>query len=213
MVILHELWGICWQRVHHASGKGIRSVAVILRALGIELLAQGMAVVGIIVGVEIPVGVHAAHVIHGSGDRCLDAGVDGCGIDCHAAPAANAEDADAFRVNVLPGGEVVHGGAEVLRIDVRRRHITGLPAAFTGEGRVEGKGQETPLCQFLCVQSRCLLLYCAEWTADGDGWQFPLRVQRHVQIGGKRDAVPVVESHFAVFYLFALREHLVPLLR
>ena len=172
-----------------------------------------MACVAIVGGIEIAVGIDAAHVVHGGGDGSLDARVDGRRIDRHASPTADAEDAYLFRVHVVTGGEVVHRCREVLGVDVGRSHITGLSAALAGERRVEGYREEAAFGEFLRIQPRCLLLDSPERAADGNGGQFARHALGHVEVGGKRDAVTVVERDFRVVHFVTLWEYLAPFLR
>ena len=118
-----------------------------------------------------------------------------------------------LRVDVVAVGQIIHGGAEVLRVNVRRGHVAGLSAAFARERGVEGEGQEATLGQGLGVEAGCLFLDSAEGAADGDGGQLARGVLGDVEVGGKGDAVAVVEGDLRMIHLVALREHLVPLLR
>ena len=70
-----------------------------------------------------------------------------------------------------------------------------------------------PLCQFLRMQSRCLFLDSSEWSADGNSGQLARGILGHIEVGGKRDAVAVMERDFAVVHFVALGERLVPFLR
>ena len=110
-------------------------------------------------------------------------------------------------------GQVIHCGAKVFGVDVGRRHIARLPAAFARKRRVEGYGEEAALRQSLGVQTRSLFLDGSERAADGDGRQFASGVFGFVHVGCQRDAVTVVERDLDVFHLVAQRERLVPFLR
>lgn len=56
-------------------------------------------------------------------------------------------------VHLLVRGQKVDGRAEVLRIDVGRSHIMGIPAACARKRGVECDGQEASLCQRLGIQA------------------------------------------------------------
>ena len=209
VIVLHELRRVGGRfRVHHGALAG--AVPVVLGALRVELLAHGVAGVGVVVGVKVSVGGVAADVVHCGGHGGLDACVHGGRIEGKAAEAADAQDADACRVDIVAGGQVVYGGAEVLGVDVRRGHAAGLSAALAGKRRVEGEGQEAALGQCLRIQARGLLLDGAERSADGNGREWARGPFGLVEVGGQRDAVAVAEGHLAVAYLVALRESLVP---
>ena len=212
VIVLHKLRGIGGQRVRHASGQGVGAVAVVLGALGVELLPHRVAGVGIVGGIVVALGGDAGHIVHRDGHRGLDARVDGGGVHRKSSPAAHAEDAHLPGMDVGARGEVVDGGAEVLGVDVGRGHIAGLPAALAGEGGVEGEGQEAAFGQRLRVAAGHLLLHGAERAADGDGGQLARGVLGDVEVGGEGDAVAVVEGDFRVVHLVTLWEYLVPLL-
>ena len=114
------------------------------------------------------------------------------------------------RVDFGRGREVIHGGAEVFRIDVGRRHIPRLAAAFTRIGRIKGNRQEAALRHGLRVEARGLLLHGAERTAHGYCRELAFGILRLIEIRGERDAVAVFEGDFAVLDLVALSEGLVP---
>ena len=117
MVVLHKLWRVLGQRVGDSACEGIRSVFVIFRALCVELPTEFIARVGVHF-VEIPLGRHPAHVVHGRGHGGFDSGVDGCRIKGKTAETADAEDADAVFVNFVMCGEIVYRCAKVFRVDV-----------------------------------------------------------------------------------------------
>ena len=100
-VVFQELRSVIGHHIGQASGKFIRTVAIVCCTLCIQLAAQFVACVGIVGSIEIAIGIDTAHVVHGSGYGGLDAGVDGCGIDCHATPTADAENTYLFRVHIV----------------------------------------------------------------------------------------------------------------
>ena len=100
VVVLDKPRGIVGQGVGETARQSVRTVAVVLRALGIQLLAEFVA--GILVHrIEVAVGIHPAHVVHRGSNRRLDARIDSRRIQRHASPAADAEDTDALRIHVL----------------------------------------------------------------------------------------------------------------
>ena len=111
IVVLNKLRGVIWQRIDNSPGKGIGAVTVILRTLGIELPADSVAGFGIVSGIEITVGSGTAHVIHRRSHCSLDAGIHGGGIDGHSTPATDAEDTDAFRINVFACRQIINRSA------------------------------------------------------------------------------------------------------
>ena len=87
VVVFHKGGGILGQRVRHAAAQGIAAALVVLCALAVEGLPLGVAVGFAVLGVKITLGVHPRHVIHGGGHGGLDPGVQGGGVQGHAAPA------------------------------------------------------------------------------------------------------------------------------
>ena len=210
VIVLHELGRIGGQRIGHTACTGVGATAVILRALRIEPPAEFVACVGVH-RVEIAVGRHAAHVVHRRGDGRPNARIDGSGIERHAAPAADAEDADAPGIDPLRGRKEIDRGAKVLRIDVGRRHVARLAAALARVGGVESDRDQAAFGQRLGVKPRRLLLDRPEGSADGDGRQAPRSIFRNIHVRRQRQAVAVAEGHLAVVDLAAPREYLVPL--
>ena len=151
IVVLDKLRCVLRQRIHHAACQSIAAAEIVLSALGVHGLLFGIAGVGGVFTVKIAVGIHAGHVVHGHGGGRLDAGILCGGVHRHAAPAADADDPDALRVNILLHGQEVHRRAEILCIDVRGCHVPGLSAALTGKGRVKGDRQIATLRHLLCV--------------------------------------------------------------
>ena len=118
VVILHKERRVFRKRIDHTAAKFILAVFQILKSLGAHggfCLVTGLLAVG---GIEISLGVHTGHIVHGRSHCRLDPGIQrGC-IDGHAAPAADADDADAFRIGFFMKGEEVHSRHEVLGVDV-----------------------------------------------------------------------------------------------
>ena len=207
VIVLYKLRCVLRQRIDYAARQRIAAVFIVLGALCIHCFSLLKACLLRILAVKVAVGSHTGHVVHGHGSGRFNAGVNGGGIDRHTAPAADTDDTDALRVNILLHGEKVHRCAEILSVDVWRCDITGHTAALTGVGRVEGNRQEAKLRHFLRIQAGGLLLYRTERTADGNGGQ-RLRALRRVQIRRQCDAVAVVKGHLFVVYLVAFRNTL-----
>ena len=127
---------------------------------------------------------HAAgHVVHRAGDDGLDTLVDRHGAQRHAAPAADADDADTLTVDGIVQSEIVHAGHEVLGADVGGCDIARLTAAFAGIGWIERQRDEAALGHGLRIETRRLFLDGAERAADDDGRQAVIRpVLRQVEI-------------------------------
>ena len=208
VVVLDEGGRVLGQRVDHAAGHGVDAGAVVGGALSSHGRPGPVPLLG---GVEVALGGHAAHVVHGGGDRSPDARICGRGGHGHAAPAADADDADAPGVDVVAHGQEVDGGLEVLDIDVRRVHAAGLAAGLAGETGVEGDGEVTALRHRLRVQAAGLLLDGAEGAGHGQGGRLAPRVLGLVQVGDQGDAEAGAEGDLLVVHGVGLREDLVPL--
>ena len=213
MVVLDEKRSVGRYGVDHAACALIRAGLVVGCALRVERLTQGIARVRTVVGVKVAVGGHAGHVVHRGRDGGLDARVDGGGVERHAAPAADAEDADALRVYIVAHGQEIDRGGKVLSVDVGRCDIARCAAALAGVRRVKGDGQKAARGELLRVQAGALLLHGAERAAHGHGGEGALRALRLVEIGGELDAEAVVKRDLAVVNGVVLRERLVPFLR
>ena len=138
VIIFYKKRRICRERVYYAAAKFVSAGFVIFGALCVQRLAFGVACITAVFGVKITVGVHARHIIHGTGYGSFNAGIQRGGVQCHAAPAANANNAYFIGVNHFICRKVVYCCLKVLGVNIGRSHIAGLPAAFTGKGRVEG---------------------------------------------------------------------------
>ena len=193
IVILDKLRCILRQRVNHTTGKGVTAVFIVLRALGVHGLFLFVAGIAGILTVKISVGVHTGHIVHGRCHSSLDAGIHSSGIDGHAAPAANADDTDALRVNSFLYRKEIHCRTEILCVDVRGSHIPGTAAAFAGKGRVKSNGQETKFRHLLRVQPGGLLFHCAKGTADRNGRKLAGGIFRYIHIRYKGNSVAVMK--------------------
>ena len=74
--------------------------------------------------------------------NAYDAGIDGGGVDGHAAPAADTDDAAALRVNILLHGEEVYRRAEILSVDIRQCASSIKMRSASGSSRVAGRVAE-----------------------------------------------------------------------
>ncbi len=214
VVILDKVRSVVRERVNNTAGQVVRAVLEVLGALGHQSLAGLVAGVGVVCGIEVAVCCYAAHVVHGRGNRRLYAGVDAGSVNRHAAPAANADDADAFRVNVVAGREEIHGRHEVFGVDVRAVHVARLAARFAGETRVERNGQESAFRHLLGVKAAGLFLDGTERARDCNRGELAVhleaRVLGHEHVGGEFNAKMVLESDLGMFDLVALGENLIP---
>ena len=140
VIIFYKKRRICRERVCYAAAKFISAGFVIFGALCVQRLAFGVARIAAVFGVEITVCVHARHIIHGACYCSFNAGIQRGGVQCHSAPAANADNADFIGVNHFICCKVIYRCLKILGVNIWRSHIAGLPAAFTGKGRVEGNG-------------------------------------------------------------------------
>ena len=212
IIVFHEPGGSIRQRVDDTTGTLVRARLVVLGAL----LGQGLASLhALLLGVaalEVALAVHLRHVVHRGGYSGLDTGVDGSGVDGHATESANADDADALRVDIVLHGEEVNGSQEVLGVDVGRSHAAWLATTLTRKRGVEGDGEETALGHVLGIDAARLLLHGSERSGDGDGRQLALGILRRVHVGCELDTVAVVERDLLVVHLVTLGERLVPLL-
>ena len=212
MIVLDEPGRIVRERVDDTAGTLVGARLEILGTLHGQRLALFHPLRRRILAGEIAFDIDLAHIVHGRCHRGLDARVQGRGVDGHAAETADTDDADTFRIHQVAIGKEVHGREEVLRVDVRRGHPTGLSAGLTGIGRVEGDGNETSFGHMLRIQAAGLLLHGAERAGDRNCGQFAIGILRHIHVGRQLDAIAVVESDFAVIDQLGLREGLVPFL-
>ena len=210
VVVLDEKRSVGRYGVDHAACALIRAGLVVGGALRVECLAQGITGVRIVVGVKVAVGGHTGHVVHRGRDGGLDARVDGGSVECHAAPAADAEDADALRVDIIAHGQEVDRGGKVLGVDIGRSHISRFAAAFSRVGRIKSDGKEASFGHGLRIEAGRLLLDCAEGTRHGQGSKPARSVFRCIHVSSQRDSVAVVKRYFFVADPAALRECLVP---
>ena len=212
IIVLHEEGRVLRQRIHYTAAKLIASAAVIHDTLSVQCLAGGIS--GILIhGVKVAVGIDAAHIVHGHGSSGLHTGIDRRCVQRETTPTTDADDTNTLRINSVVQRQEIHRRLEILRIDIRRCHISGLTAALTSKGGIEGNRQKTPFRHRLGIQAGALLLHRAKGAAHGDGGQFSLCFFGQIHIRRQGDAITVYKSHLAMIHFFALGESLVPFLR
>ena len=200
-------------RIRESARERVAACLVVGGALRIEGLLEFVAAAFIRL-VEVAARIDAAHVVHGRGNGRLDARIHRCRVDGHAAPAADAENADALGIDVFACREIVNRRAEVLGIDVGRSHVAGAAAALARKGRIEGNREEAAFRKRLRVKPGRLLLHGAERSTHGNRGVLAANGRRClglIKVCGKRDAVAVHENDLFVRDLVALRKNLVPL--
>ena len=210
VVVLHKERRVLRQRIDHTASEPVFTGLQVQKSLGTHSglrLVTGFLTVS---GIEIPLGIHTGHVVHGGGHGRLDPGVQCRCIDGHAAPAADSDDADAVRIDFFMEGEEVYCSHKVFGVDVRGGHVTHIAAALTGEGRIKSNRQKSSLCHGLCVQAGALFLDCAERAGNCDRRKLSLRFLRHIHICRQRNAIAVHKCHLAVIDFFAFGEGLIP---
>ena len=212
VIVLDEPGGILGQGVDDAAGALVSTCRIVLGPLLGQSLALLLALSGRVLAGEITFHVDLAHIVHGTGYGCLDSRIKRCSVDRHSTKTADADDADALRVDQVTGGKEIHCGQEILRIDVRRRHPARLSAGLARKGRVEGDGQEPALGHMLGIQAAGLLLYGAERAAHGKGGKPAFCVLGDIHIGRQLNAIAVVEGDLAVVDKFRFGKCLVPFL-
>ena len=99
VVVLYKERSILRQRIHYAACPGVIAGLVVLSSLGVEGFFRLVPGVGAVSGVKVALGIYAGHVVHGGGDGGLDPSVHGRGVECHAAEAADAQNADFLRIH------------------------------------------------------------------------------------------------------------------
>ena len=189
--------------------RAYRAAPVIGGALIVENLSEFPAIVWCH-GIEVPIGCHTAHIIHGGRHGRPDARVDSGRVQRHAAPAADADDADLPGIRVVLYGKEIDSCAEILGVDVGRSHISRFAAAFSRVGRIKSDGKEASFGHGLRIEAGRLLLDCAEGTRHGQGSKLARSVFRCIHVSSQRDSVAVVKRYFFVADPAALRECLVP---
>ena len=131
-VVLDELRRIGGEFIGYAARKVVSAGAIVCRPFFCKCLTKLVATFGI-KRIKVTVDGYATHVVHGRSNGGLDADVDSGGVDRHAAPTADAENADFVRIDVLSCGEIVDSGRKIFSVDVARSYITGITAAFSGK--------------------------------------------------------------------------------
>ena len=152
-----------------------------------------------------------AHVIHHAGGDRLHAGVHGCCVERHTAPAADAENTNAVTINLFLQTEEVHRRAKVFGVDIRRRYVARLATAFARIGRIERQGHKPIFCQGLRIQAAGLLFDRAKWPADRNRRQLAVAaVFGKIQIAYQSDPVSVLEGHLTVIDFVTFGKGFIP---
>ena len=137
VIVTHKLRRIRLHLSDHTARHLIGAAPVISRSLRAQRLPQrfpfssdrfrGLRFI------KIPVRYHPAHVVHRGGHGCLDARIHSGRVDSKASPAADANNANRFRIHIRAVRQIINRSREVFRIEIGGSHIPGLPAGFTGE--------------------------------------------------------------------------------
>ena len=208
-IVLHEPGRVVGELVGNAAcARGLARLGV-GGTLGVQLHHHFVARVRVH-RVEVALSGHAAHVVHGRGNRRLDARVEHRGAKRQTAPAADPADADFVRIHVVAKRQIVDGGGKVLGVDVGRRDVARNAAAFARKGRIKGDGDETADRELLGVEARSLFLHGAEGSRDGDRGELPREVLRTVKVSGKFNAEAVRKADLFVRDAVVKRKGLVP---
>ncbi|MNS44484.1 hypothetical protein D3C72_769270 [compost metagenome] len=193
---------------------GKRATFCVLPALFVQVFQYGAAIGS---GVTILAIAHAmphgsTHVIHHAGRHGFDASIGSGGIEGHATPATDAQQADTIAVDLLLQAEKIDGGTEVFGVDVGGGHVARLAATFAGVGGVKRQGDETVLGQGLGIETARLLLHRAKGAAQGNRGELGSPPSfRQIEVSDQGDAITVLEGHLAMLDFVALGKGLVPL--
>ena len=213
IIIFHKPRCLIRQRIDDPARERVCACCIILCALLVERLFHFVSSIRAVCFIEVTFCIDTCHIVHGGRHGRLDARVHRRRIDRHAAPAADTDDADAFRVNVFSVRQIVNGSGKIFGIDIRGSHIAYAAAALPSERRIKSHRQKTAFRHFLCVQTGTLLLDSTKRTGDSNGRQFAFCTGRLVEVRCQRDTVAVHKRHLFVFDFVALRKYLIPFLR
>ena len=166
IVIVMDEVGRLWR--HAINHPASHRIGVGEALLG-ENLAVLMASLLDVESVVVVVAADARHVVHRRGHCGLDARVGCRSVEGNAAPAADADDANAVCIYIFLFRQEIDSSHEVLGIDVGRGCATRLTAALAGIGRVEGQCHKAALGHPHSIQAARLLLGSTERTGNGDG--------------------------------------------
>ena len=106
--------GIC-----HTTGKCIGSIFVIADSLCIHGFAFLITCICTVLGIKISLCIHPGHIIHSGSDCCLDSGINSRRIQSHAAPAADTDNSDSFRINIFLYRKEINCCLKIFRVNVR----------------------------------------------------------------------------------------------
>ena len=101
VVIFHKPGSSLWQWVNDTASAFVRAVLEVLSTLGSHRLTCLHALFFRVTAHEVALAVHLRHVVHGRSDSSFYAGVEGGSVDSHTAKAADADNADTLRINVI----------------------------------------------------------------------------------------------------------------
>ena len=139
VVLTNEKWSIFRDRIYHTTVAFITAVAIIFGALHIELSTQPVTVIRTH-GIEIPIGIHTAHIVHGRGYCSLDARVVSSSIKGETTPTANTKNADTFRIYIITDSQIIDCRTEIFRANLGRSEVTGCTTALSVERRIKRNG-------------------------------------------------------------------------
>ena len=92
VIVLYKLRCVLRKRINYATRQRVAAVFIVLRALHIQRFSLFKACLLRILAVKVAVGSYTGHVVHSHSRGRFNAGIDGGGIDRHAAPAADTDD-------------------------------------------------------------------------------------------------------------------------
>lgn len=90
-----------------------RSTLCVTGANAVHCLSLGIAYLGTILCIEISVGIHTAHVVHGRSHRSFDAHVHSRSVQPNATEATDTDDADALHIHIGLSGKEIHRRTEI----------------------------------------------------------------------------------------------------
>ena len=211
VIVLDKIRSVLRQRVDDAACSCVFSALIVLCSLGVDRHPCTVARFLIVFAVKITVARYARHIVHGRSNCRFDSCVNTGSLQCHAAPAANAYNSDALRIDVVLNRQKINSRLKILYVDIRRMHCSGKTAGFSRKRRVEGNGEKSTFRHRLGIQTGGLFFTGSERSADGNRRQFSLRFLGNVHIGRKRNAKVIDEGHLPMAYLVAFGKYLVPL--
>ena len=138
VIIFYKERRVLGKRVDNSAAKLIAAVFAVGNTLCVQSLALFVTSCFAVIVIEIAVGIYSAHIVHCGRNSRLYTGVDSGSIKSKPSPAANADYAYAFRIDIFLQRQEVHRRLKVLGIYVGRSHISRSAAALSRKGRVKG---------------------------------------------------------------------------